>query len=147
MTRSQLLSATALAGTAGPTLVSPPAAAAYEPEVSDRKRAQSCACCAGSGSCKAMRISGWPTRAFTQLTGAPARVDSKNFEDIRPKAAHGVIGALAGKLAIGLTRIDMIEPDASAVVLDQHARPIALTETRRATLIDIRRPSVMSARF
>ena len=78
---------------------------------------------------------------------APVRVDSRNFEDIRPKAAHGVIGALGRKLAIGLTRIDMIEPDASAVVLDQHARPIALTETRWATLLDIRRPSVMSARF
>ena len=79
------LSAAALAAGAGPLL--PPAAAAYESRYPIEKGAQ-------------LRVLRWKrfvqgdedlwlanTRKFTQVSGVPVRVDSENFEDIRPKAA------------------------------------------------------------
>ena len=55
---------------------------------SPRRRARSCACCAGSGSCRATRTCGPPTRRSSpQMTGIDVRVDAEGWEDVRPKAA------------------------------------------------------------
>ncbi|MGH7947797.1 MAG: extracellular solute-binding protein, partial [Candidatus Binataceae bacterium] len=80
------LGATALAAT-GATLLGRRAAAAYEPRYPIESGAE-------------LRVLRWKrfvqgdedlwlanTHKFTQLTGIPVRVDSENFEDIRPKAA------------------------------------------------------------
>ena len=80
------LGATALA-TAGSALLERQAAAAYQARYPIESGAQ-------------LRVLRWKrfvqgdedlwmanTKKFTQLTGVPVRVDSENFEDIRPKAA------------------------------------------------------------
>jgi multiple sugar transport system substrate-binding protein len=80
------LSATALAASGGP-LISAPAAAAYDPRYPLERGAE-------------LRVLRWKrfvqgdedqfmanVRKFAELTGVSVRVDSENFEDIRPKAA------------------------------------------------------------
>ena len=53
-----------------------------------RRRAPSCACCAGSASCRATRTCGRRTRRSSpQMTGIEVRVDAEGWEDVRPKAA------------------------------------------------------------
>ena len=55
---------------------------------SSPSRAPSCACCAGSASCRETRTQGLAnSRKFTEETGVPVVLESENWEDLRPKAA------------------------------------------------------------
>ena len=96
------LSATALAA-AGSTLLGRPATA-YDPKYPIEKGAE-------------LRVLRWKrfvqgdedqwmanTRKFTELTGVPVRVDSENFEDIRPKAAVAANVGSGPDIVYGLVR-------------------------------------------